>query len=568
MATATLLPQARSVFFDANGNPLAGGKVNTFIPSTTTPKVTWQDAAEATPNSNPITLDSAGSWPIYGSGSYQLTVTDALGVAVPGYSGVTSDNAPLATTLAYTPPFTGGGATTVAAKLGQFITATDFGAAGDGIADDAQEIQAAIDALTATGGTVWLLPGTYRITVSLKLRPNVTLTGTRAATIKQANAANLTQLIDFNTNSASNAGLIGITLDGNRTANTESNNTYIAFSSQAGTSVLGCAINNAPGMGLFLKGTGARVENNDFSSVFSIGIELLGPAANTAMYARIVNNTFTNIGYFAIGAVWSDFNFINGNRITGPTVVSHVTTAGTAVTWISGTNFPGLLDGMFTRIAGTEFQIQTVTSPTAMTLTTSAGVLTNQPAISGTADIINIDSCRANIITENSIVGGMSAGIMLHNLQGTVSSLENIIADNNVSSVGNMGIAAISPGAVTSVDTTIISGNIVTSCGIGATANGANTNDGIFISGNRTTNALVAGNVLRDFPTAVQQYGIYVDTTSVPAGAVQVAGNVYSGNVLGDAFGAGWTIYTVSLSSGAGAFTSAAAVGRFRLIDK
>jgi hypothetical protein len=98
MATATLLPMARAVFYDANGNPLAGGKVSTFIPATTTPNLTWQDAAETIPNSNPITLDSAGSWAIYGSGAYQITVTDALGVAVPGYSGLTLDTLSALTT--------------------------------------------------------------------------------------------------------------------------------------------------------------------------------------------------------------------------------------------------------------------------------------------------------------------------------------------------------------------------------------------------------------------------------------------------------------------------------------
>lgn len=92
MAIATQLPMARAVFFDAAGNPLAGGLVSTFIPATTTPKLSWQDAAETTPNSNPIVLDTVGSCLLYGEGAYQLTVTDALGVAVPGYSGVTQSS--------------------------------------------------------------------------------------------------------------------------------------------------------------------------------------------------------------------------------------------------------------------------------------------------------------------------------------------------------------------------------------------------------------------------------------------------------------------------------------------
>jgi hypothetical protein len=91
MATATLLMQPRFLVEDANGNPVSGALVHSYIPATTTPKLTWQDAAETIPNSNPVVCDAAGSALIYGSGAYQLTVTDALGVAVPGYSGVSTD---------------------------------------------------------------------------------------------------------------------------------------------------------------------------------------------------------------------------------------------------------------------------------------------------------------------------------------------------------------------------------------------------------------------------------------------------------------------------------------------
>lgn len=88
MATAALLPMPRSNFFDANGEPLAGGLVSTFIPSSATPKLSWQDAAETIPNDNPIVLDANGSCLLYGAGTYQITVTDALGNSIPAYSGL------------------------------------------------------------------------------------------------------------------------------------------------------------------------------------------------------------------------------------------------------------------------------------------------------------------------------------------------------------------------------------------------------------------------------------------------------------------------------------------------
>lgn len=46
--------------FDNLGAELAGGKVYTYEAGTTTPLATYQDLAGATPNANPVVLDSAG----------------------------------------------------------------------------------------------------------------------------------------------------------------------------------------------------------------------------------------------------------------------------------------------------------------------------------------------------------------------------------------------------------------------------------------------------------------------------------------------------------------------------
>lgn len=91
MTTATLLPLPNFVAYDAIGEPLSGGLVYTYVPGGTTPKTTWQDAGETTPNSNPITLSATGSAAIYGSGQYQITTTDSLGNLIPAYCGLSQD---------------------------------------------------------------------------------------------------------------------------------------------------------------------------------------------------------------------------------------------------------------------------------------------------------------------------------------------------------------------------------------------------------------------------------------------------------------------------------------------
>lgn len=87
-STAAILPQGKTQFLDNNGKPLSAGKVFFYIPSTTTFKTTWQDAAETTPNANPVILDAGGRAIIYGSGTYRQIVRDSANNTI--YDAVTA----------------------------------------------------------------------------------------------------------------------------------------------------------------------------------------------------------------------------------------------------------------------------------------------------------------------------------------------------------------------------------------------------------------------------------------------------------------------------------------------
>ena len=71
-----ILPNGKQQFIDSNGNPLAGGKVYYYIPSTTTFKNTYQDDAGSSLNTNPVVLDASGQCIAYGTGSYRQQVFD------------------------------------------------------------------------------------------------------------------------------------------------------------------------------------------------------------------------------------------------------------------------------------------------------------------------------------------------------------------------------------------------------------------------------------------------------------------------------------------------------------
>jgi hypothetical protein len=75
---AHLLPSPKMQFFDLNGDPLNGGKVNTYEAGTSTRKATYTTAAASVANANPVILDSRGEASIFWStGVYKIVLTDS-----------------------------------------------------------------------------------------------------------------------------------------------------------------------------------------------------------------------------------------------------------------------------------------------------------------------------------------------------------------------------------------------------------------------------------------------------------------------------------------------------------
>ena len=109
-----------------------------------------------------------------------------------------------------------------------YYNAKNYGAVGDGTTDDTAAIQAAINAMPNTGGTVFLPPGTYKITASLTVPTTMTQgfglkgAGPQASVISLANSVN-DYAIKFATGAHSQNGAqisdIGILCNGvNQTA--------------------------------------------------------------------------------------------------------------------------------------------------------------------------------------------------------------------------------------------------------------------------------------------------------------------------------------------------------------
>lgn len=103
-------------FVDNNGIALAGGKVYTYDGGTTTPKATYTDYDGATPNANPVILDSRGEAGIWLSeGLYKFVVKDSAETTI--YTVDDLSNDPVSSTTDFA-------ASTGAALVGRIDSAT------------------------------------------------------------------------------------------------------------------------------------------------------------------------------------------------------------------------------------------------------------------------------------------------------------------------------------------------------------------------------------------------------------------------------------------------------------
>jgi hypothetical protein len=173
-------------FLDANGAPLVGGKLYTYVAGTTTPQVTYTDFGGGTANANPVILDSRGEASVWlGTALYKMALYSATNVLI-----WTVDNIGGFATLAqlaasggsalvgYLPAGTGAVATTVQAKLRESVSAADFGASPLASASvNRAAVQAAIDAMYAAGGGTVLLADMYDIDASLLNKAGVSIVG-------------------------------------------------------------------------------------------------------------------------------------------------------------------------------------------------------------------------------------------------------------------------------------------------------------------------------------------------------------------------------------------------------
>jgi hypothetical protein len=174
------LAGAGQQFFSDTGVVLSGGNLYSYAAGTTTPQATYTTAAGNIAHSNPIVLDSSGRVPggeiwLTAGSNYKFVLTTSTNVTLATWDNITGINGTgitsNASNVVYDPAGTGAVATTVQAKLRQTVSVQDFGAVGNGVANDTAAINLALAASTY----VVIPKGTYAVNATLTIPANTTV---------------------------------------------------------------------------------------------------------------------------------------------------------------------------------------------------------------------------------------------------------------------------------------------------------------------------------------------------------------------------------------------------------
>ncbi len=221
-----------------------------------------------------------------------------------------------ATQISYTPPFTSSSATNVSNKLAQTVSVKDFGAVGDGVANDTTAIQTAIT--QSAGKTLYFPSGTYVVSTQINLVSNITLLGYNA-TITCATTPTTDLLFGA---SKTNVVIEGLTFDGG-SYTVATNIGLVAFQLCTDVKVLNCRFVNMDRFGLIANGgsrylfDGNYIKRNTAVNTQNQAI-LVSTSAGVVTQSTISNNIMLNSALnVSMSASTIANNYISGWRFGG-----------------------------------------------------------------------------------------------------------------------------------------------------------------------------------------------------------------------------------------------------------
>lgn len=363
-----------------------------------------------------------------------ITITPALLVGdvvevhcVNNVSGIATDQA---SGVYFTQSGTGAAIRTVDSKLKDVVSVKDFGAVGDGVANDTAAVQAALSSgakcVTFVGGQ------TYKVQTALTAPANLAIQGNGATIAASTHFTILTV--------GSGASVFSLNFTGAGSAS------YVA-----GSTAIACVgTNNAPAVPTYV--TGPTIENCKISGFGEYAVWLAYVKSG-----RIVGNSINSIGYAGVAGVSCEDVVVDGNIIK---TISPGTPGGDAYGIFIDRN-DGTSEAAWPRSYRCVITNNTIENVTASAADNGQGIDTHG-GVSFVIDSNVIKNCECGIfLTASSISGSQALGPK----QCIVS---NNVIEGGANSIG-YGIVvygARTGGSVTEyAEDCVVSGNIVTGHG-------------------------------------------------------------------------------------------------------
>ena len=481
---AVILAEGKQQYFDAAGDPLAGGQLWTYAAGTSTPLATYSDSAGTVPNTNPVTLDARGEAVVYwGAAPYKVILKDAGGATIWTVDNVASGLGDLASTA------TGKGAALVGTQGGgtvqQYITGTTNLAQWSGYdGSGATEITTTIQAALNSGAKRVVIPPGTHLTGTVTVPAGVELCGLGPASILKAKNSLNAMVV-----SVAGAGnyLHDFDIDGN------GDNQNTAVGTNGGLS---------QGIKLLTTSSKCRLERINVSKVCDWGFGIYGSGHRVYACTAANNRAITTFSAVRAGFLVGD----TSNAVSDIQVIGCSSTDHTASNYLDGFIFEN----------GTDV---TVAYCRAYNVTWTG--------IKPKADRMKVIGCHAELCRSN----GFQTQGGLNNAQ---------IIGNTSHNNGNAGFLFVSS-EVGTFKNWVVHGNIATNNGWD-TASGEATSrygiafamsascflDGLSFVGNQATDT-----------TTFQQRGFSFDGTASAILRANISGNIANGHTSPaiDAFG-------------------------------
>jgi hypothetical protein len=387
-------------FFNNSGVVLSGGLLYTYEAGTTTPLTTYTSYTGGTPNANPIVLDSAGRVPeqiwIDVNTSAKFVLKTATGTDIWTKDNIPSFSSASAADIDFIAAGTGAVTRTAQAKMRDFVSVKDYGAVGNGVANDTAAVQAAIN----TGSDIYFPAGNYAcgpLTQSTNFQ-RFHAQG-QVNIIKNANGVLLTSTgiyVEFN-----GIQFVGTGFTGDNINSTGSNPRFI-----------NCSSYGTPGRAL--KATGGHVQ-------------ILGTCGNFATTDATSSGYDIEIGVSGTATLYHQLVGVYTSQATGGILLvdtgSHVISGGQfgKLNIKRGTGPAGVNGGMTTnaRILGdvtVESSNSTFSGNQFSTQTITFALGTSQHTLDASNNTINstlVNNGNANSVIVKSVGTGSPGGIIL-----------------------------------------------------------------------------------------------------------------------------------------------------------